>query len=479
MGMTFFEKVWDEHIVHRFTETEALLSIDRLILHDMSGSEALYQLDKSGRTPFSPEMVFTTIDHFIATFPGRGPNDERTVSTIGTGSAKGAGVERMNILRTLSLKFGVNFFDIGSPNQGITHVMATEAGIALPGVMLVCGDSHTSTIGGIGAVAWGIGASEAQHVAATQTLLQTKPKMMRIKLEGRPGPNVSAKDMVLHLIRQIGAQAGVGYAVEFAGSAVRDMPVEQRLTLCNMAIEFSAKMAFVPADEKTFEYLKGREFAPKHKAWNAAVAHWRTLHSDDDAVFDTEITCDVSGLEPQVTWGLSPAHTLGLHEQVPDPAAETDPQRRAAMERALTYMQLEPGEILAGQKIDVAYIGTCTNSRLSDLREAAKILRGRKVAEGVQAVCVTGSSSVKAAAEAEGLDKIFKAAGFEWDESGCFGCTGLPSARGARTVSSANRNFENRGGLQTRTHLASPATVAASAVAGCIADVGDYLGQGA
>lgn len=471
MSTTFFEKVWNEHIIHQFSERECLLAVDRLVLHDMSGSEALFQLDKSGRIPLKEKMVFSTIDHFIATFPGRGPNDERTVSTSGTGAEKGAGVERMGILRNLSKKFDVNFFDVGTPNQGITHVMATEAGIALPGLVIVCGDSHTSTIGGVGAVAWGIGASEAQHVAATQTILQTRPKMMRVTINGVPGPNVNAKDIVLHLIRQIGAQAGVGYAVEFAGSTVRAMSVEERLTLCNMAIEFSAKMASVPPDEATFAYLKNKEYAPKGDDWDEALAHWRTLRSDDDAVFDTEVHLDVTGLEPQVTWGLSPQHTIGISEKVPDPAQEADPLRRAAIERALAYMQLSAGEHVHGQPIDVAYIGTCTNSRLSDLREAARILKGRKVAPGIQAICVPGSSSVRAAAEAEGIDKVFIEAGFDWNESGCFGCTGLPSARGARTVSSANRNFENRGGLQTRTHLASPATVAASAIAGRIADV--------
>jgi len=471
MGSTFFQKIWNEHIIHSFSERECLLAVDRLVLHDMSGSEALFQLDKAGRIPMKPEMVFSTIDHFIATFPGRGPEDERTVSTSGTGATKGAGVERMSILRNLSNKFGVNFADIGSLNQGITHVMATETGIALPGLIIVCGDSHTSTIGGIGAVAWGIGASEAQHVAATQTLLQTRPKTMRVTIDGVPGPNVTSKDIVLHLIRQIGAQAGVGYSVEFAGSAVRDMPVEGRLTLCNMAIEFSAKMASVPPDEVTFAYLKDREYAPKGAAWDEAVRHWRTLRSDDDAVFDSEIHTDITGLEPQVTWGLSPQHTVGISERIPDPAHETDELRRAAMERAIAYMQLTPGDTVLGQKIDVAYIGTCTNSRLSDLREAARVLRGHKVAPGVLAVCVPGSSSVRAAAEAEGLDRIFIDAGFEWNESGCFGCTGLPGAAGARTISSANRNFENRGGLQTRTHLASPATVAASALKGHIADV--------
>lgn len=473
MGSTFFEKVWNEHVIHAFSERECLLAIDRLVLHDMSGSEALFQLDKAGRVPIKPGMVFSTVDHFIATFPGRGPEDERPVSTSGTGANQGAGVERMAILRNLSHKFGVNFADVGSINQGITHVMATEAGIALPGLMIVCGDSHTSTIGGVGAVAWGIGASEAQHVAATQTILQTRPKMMRVTIDGIPGVGTTAKDIVLHLIRQIGAQAGVGYAVEFAGATVRDMSVESRLTLCNMAIEFSAKMASVPPDDATFAYLKDRQYAPKGAAWDEAVRHWRTLRTDDDAVFDTEIHLDVTDLEPQVTWGLSPQHTVGIHERVPDPALENDPLKRAAMERALGYMQLKAGDAVAGQPIEVAYIGTCTNARLSDLREAAKVLKGRKVAAGVQAVCVPGSSSVRTAAEAEGLDQIFIEAGFAWNESGCFGCTGMPSARGARTVSSANRNFENRGGLNTRTHLASPATVAASAIAGRIADVRD------
>jgi 3-isopropylmalate/(R)-2-methylmalate dehydratase large subunit len=351
---------------------------------------------------------------------------------------------------------------VADARQGIVHVISPELGIALPGTTLVCGDSHTCTVGGIGALAWGIGSSEGEHVLATQTLTQTRPQTMRINFEGSLGAGVYPKDMILHLIGTIGVNGGIGYAVEFAGAAI-----------CNMAIEFTAKYGFVPADDVTFAYLNGRQFAPKGEAWDRAVAYWRSLATDPDAVFDREVTIDSTAIRPQVTWGSSPQQVVAIDGATPALAAIPDAAERTFVERGLDYMQLEAGMPIEGVPIEAAYIGSCTNARLSDLRVAAAVLKGRKVAPGVQAICVPGSTQVKAFAEAEGLDQIFKAAGFEWHESGCALCANIGNDRLAnvRVISTTNRNFEGRQGPRTRTHLASPATVAASAVAGRIADV--------
>jgi 3-isopropylmalate/(R)-2-methylmalate dehydratase large subunit len=350
--------------------------------------------------------------------------------------------------------------------------VSPELGVALPGLTLVCGDSHTCTVGGIGALAWGIGSTEGEHVLATQTLAQSKPKTMRVNFEGTVPAGVLPKDMVLALIGQVGANGGIGYAVEFAGSAVRDMPIEGRLTLCNMAIEFSAKYGFVPADETTLAYLEGREFAPKGEMWERAAAYWRGLATDPGAVFDREVTVDCTALKPHVTWGTSPQHVVPIDGRVPDPAGQSEEGVRTQMNRALDYMQLTPGTALEGLAVQGAYIGSCTNARLSDLREAAALLRGRKVAPGVTAICVPGSTQVKADAEAEGLHRVFLDAGFEWHESGCGMCGngGRGEFADKRVISTTNRNFEGRQGPRTRTHLASPAMVAAAAVKGFITD---------
>jgi 3-isopropylmalate/(R)-2-methylmalate dehydratase large subunit len=355
--------------------------------------------------------------------------------------------------------------------QGIAHVVAPELGIALPGTTLVCCDSHTCTVGGVGALAWGIGASEAEHVLATQTLAQAKPKNMRVRFEGDLPRGVYAKDLVLALIGRVGANGGIGYAVEFAGSAIAQLPIEGRLTLCNMAVEFSAKYGFVPPDALTFEYLRGKAYAPQGAAWDDAVAYWRGLRTDPAARFDAEVVIDVSALAPQVTWGTSPQHVCAAHDRVPAPSAERDDEARTEAQKALDYMQLSAGQALCGVPIDVAYIGSCTNARLSDLRVAAQVLKGHKVKPGVQAICVPGSTPVKLAAEAEGLDRIFIDAGFEWHASACGFCGHIGDDRFAnlRVISTTNRNFKGRQGPLTRTHLASPATVAASALAGCIA----------
>jgi 3-isopropylmalate/(R)-2-methylmalate dehydratase large subunit len=461
-GLTFFEKVWSEHVIADLGADTCLLQIDRLFLHEMSGGTAIRALEASGREPASRGQVYGVIDHLISSQPGRGPDD-----TGGRG-----GSDQIRSMRTLSHKHGLHFFDTTDPRQGIVHVVSPELGIALPGLTLVCGDSHTCTVGGVGALAWGIGSTECEHVLATQTLAQVKPKTMRVNFEGELAAGVYPKDMVLHLIGTIGANGGIGYAVEFAGAAIRRMPVEGRLTICNMAIEFQAKYGFVPPDEITFEYLKGREFAPQGEAWERAVAYWRGLTTDPDAVFDHEVTIACGDIRPQVTWGTSPQQVGPIDGRVPDPSEIEDPGTRALLERAIDYIRLAPGTQLEGTPIDVAYIGSCTNARLSDLRAAADILRGRKVAPGIEAICVPGSTQVKLAAEAEGLDRVFRDAGFEWHESGCGFCAHMGNDRmtDRRVISTTNRNFEGRQGPSTRTHLASPATVAASAVAGRISD---------
>jgi 3-isopropylmalate/(R)-2-methylmalate dehydratase large subunit len=462
MAGTLVDKLWDLHTVADLGDGTSLLYIDRIFLHERTGSVALQGLAAAGRTVRNPEQVFCTMDHIVDTFPGRGDATRMP-----------GGTEFITATRAAARAAGINLFDLGDDRQGIVHVVSPEQGIALPGVTLVCPDSHTCTLGGLGALAWGIGSTDGEHALATKTLAVRKPKLMRVTFRGRLAAGVYAKDLILNLIHQHGAAGGSGYAVEFAGEAIAALGVEARLTLCNMAVEFGAFTGIVAPDERTIEYVRGRPFAPRGADWDRAVAHWRTLRSDPDAVFDRELEVDCSTLAPQVTWGTSPQHGTGVDGAVPDPAAEADANRRSAMERALAYMSLTPGTALAGLPIEAAFIGSCTNSRLSDLREAARVLRGRHVAPGVKAICVPGSSTVKRAAEAEGLDAVFRAAGFEWRESGCSMCFfagGESFGLEERVITSTNRNFENRQGPRTRSHLASPATVAASAIAGRISD---------
>ena len=459
---TFLDKVWADHVITRLQGDMDLLQIDRLVLHELSGSQVVRALSEAGRTPACRKQVYTVIEHLISTRPGRGPNESPSKS----------GAIMIETTRRASRDWGFHFIDVDDPRQGIAHVIVPEQGIVFPGATLVCCDSHTSTVGGLGALAWGIGASEAEHVLATQTLAQTKPKALRVNFEGRLPAGVTAKDMILALIGQVGAQGGIGFAAEYGGSAVLALGVEARLTLCNMSVEFSCKAGAVPPDDTTFEYLAGRPFSPQGTAWDQALAHWRTLPSDAGAHFDREVTLDCSALEPQVTWGVSPQQVVGIRGVVPHPHEAVDGEARQLAERALAYMQLTPGQALQGLPVDVAYIGSCTNARLSDLRAAAAVLRGRRVKPGLQAVCVPGSTAVKHAAEAEGLHRVFIDAGFEWHESACGFCGHLGDDRFAnlRVISTTNRNFEGRQGPRTRTHLASPATVAASAIAGAIAD---------
>ena len=459
---TFLDKVWNEHVIADLGGGSALLRIDRFILHDLNGGVAFPSLERSGRAVLRPDLVFAVMDHLIDTRPGRGSDD----------AANPRGVEFIQSTRRCAEKFGITLFDVDDPRQGICHVIAPELGIVLPGLSLVCCDSHTCTLGGLGALAFGVGSTEGVHVLATQTLVQSKPLRMRVTLTGRPQNCVTAKDIILGLIGKIGASGGNGYAVEFTGQTIDEMSVESRLTLCNMSIEFTAKYGFIPPDDVTFQFLAGRDFSPNGRLWDQALNYWRSLPSDADAVFDKDISMDCGSLAPQVTWGTSPEHVIPIDHHVPSPDKARDSGARQRAQTALEYMQLSPGTEIEGTPIDAAYIGACTNARLSDLRDAARFLKGRKVAPGIQAVCIPGSTRVKREAEAEGLHHVFLDAGFEWHEAGCGLCANMGNERfaGLRVISTTNRNFEGRQGPLTRTHLASPATVAISAVNGRISD---------
>ncbi|WP_342724616.1 3-isopropylmalate dehydratase large subunit [Bradyrhizobium sp. B097] len=462
MAKTLLDKLWDLHVVADLGGGWSLLHIDRHLLHDLSGTAGLAALAQKGHAVANPELAFATPDHVVSTRPGR------TGETFEPGARLWAG------LRDLSHKAGIRYFELGDMGQGIVHVMAPELGITLPGVSLICGDSHTCTNGGLGALAFGVGSSELTHALATQTLRQRRPKAMRVRFEGKPGKGVTSKDLILHLIGKVGASAGTGYAVEYGGEAVRAMDVEARMTMCNLSIELGAKIGFVAPDETTFRYVEGRRFAPRGKAFDDALAHWRSLHADADARYDRDEIVRADDVAPTVTWGTSPEHAIAIDQAIPDPATAPDPVSRKAWQEALDYMALTPGRPIAGTKVDWVFIGSCTNSRLSDLREAAGLSRGRQVAPGLNAWIVPGSEKVKRKAEAEGLDAVFKAAGFQWREPGCSMCVaanGEQVPTGARCVSTSNRNFVGRQGPGARTHLASPAMAVAAAVTGMITDV--------
>jgi 3-isopropylmalate/(R)-2-methylmalate dehydratase large subunit len=438
-----------------------LLHVDRHLLHDLGGSRGLLDLRERGLPVHSPHLTFATPDHAISSAPGR-----RDTSRVGR--------ELLLALREETGAAGIRLFDVDEPGQGIVHVMGPELGLSLPGCLIVCGDSHTCTHGGLGALAFGVGSSELAHVLATQTIVQRRPKAMRVNFEGSMPIGVTPKDLILCLIGVIGAAGGTGYAVEYAGSAVRALDLEGRLTICNLSIELGAKMGFMAPDDTTFAYLAGRPFAPKGHMWERAVADWRQLPSDPGAQFDRELTLNVASIAPQVTWGTSPEHVIAVDQSIPDPATIADPSRRGGIEAALDYMGLKPNQPILGTKVDWVFIGSCTNSRLSDLRAAAAVVRGRKVAEGVRAWVVPGSEQIKRDAVAEGLDLIFTGAGFQWREPGCSMClaaNGETVPRGERSISTSNRNFVGRQGPGARTHLASPAMAAAAAIAGVITDV--------
>ncbi|MFV8784202.1 3-isopropylmalate dehydratase large subunit [Microbulbifer sp. SA54] len=457
---TLFDKLWSAHTVCDLDSGETLLYIDRVFLHERTGSIALQSLHSAGYGVRDARRVFCTMDHIVDTFPGRG---DKTLMPSGS--------EFIVATRHETRAADIRLFDVDDPDQGIVHVISPEQGLVLPGLTLVCPDSHTCTQGAIGALAWGIGSSEAEHALATGTLRVRKPKNMRVVVDGTLSPGVTAKDLVLHLIAQFGANGGAGYAVEFSGSAIRQLDVEARFTLCNMAVEFSAFTAVIAPDEKVESYLEGRDFAPKGEHWQEAVEYWRSLHSDDGAAFDRELHVDAAAVGTAVTWGTSPEQVAGINGRIPDPASFAEPHRREAAVRALEYQGLKAGDSIADIAVDAAFIGSCTNSRLSDLRAAAAVVRGQRIAPGVRGVVVPGSRRVKKAAEREGLDRIFVEAGFEWRDSGCSMCFyagGETFGEFQRVISTTNRNFEGRQGPNTRTHLASPTTVAASAITGSI-----------
>jgi 3-isopropylmalate/(R)-2-methylmalate dehydratase large subunit len=472
MGRTLYDKIWDEHVVHTEDDGTAVLYIDRHLVHEVTSPQAFEGLRQTGRKVWRVSSVVATADH----------NTPTTGWELGyDGIADPISKEQITTLDSNIAEFGAAaFFPFMSKRQGIVHVVGPENGATLPGMTVVCGDSHTSTHGAFGALAHGIGTSEVEHVLATQTLLAKKAKNMLVKVDGRLPQGCGAKDIVLAIIGKIGTAGGTGYTIEFGGSAIRALSMEGRMTVCNMAIEAGARAGLVAVDDKTIDYVKGRPMAPTGLEWEQAVAYWRTLHSDPDAHFDTVVELDATQILPQVTWGTSPEMVLPITGQVPDPDKEKDPNKRNAIERALTYMGLQPGKALADIAVDKVFIGSCTNSRIEDIREAAAVVRklGQKVARNVKlAMVVPGSGLVKQQAEQEGLHEVFKAAGFEWREPGCSMCLAMNADRlepGERCASTSNRNFEGRQGAGGRTHLVSPAMAAAAAIHGHFVDIRPY-----
>jgi 3-isopropylmalate/(R)-2-methylmalate dehydratase large subunit len=461
-GRTLFDKVWDEHVVDTLAPGIDLLHIDRHLLHDMHGGDAIAQVLQRGLPVRHPELNFATPDHVIETRPGR------------TGGIAPWADRLVQELREETQRTGVRIYDVGQDGNGIVHVIGPELGISLPGLTIVCGDSHTCTHGALGAIAFGIGATEIQHVLATQTLPQRRPKTMRAEFTGTLPRGVGAKDMILALIGKIGTAGATGYALEYCGEAVRALDMEGRLTMANLSIESGAKVGMIAPDDTTFAWLQGRPHAPGGALWNEALACWRTLASDPDARYDAEVALACGTLAPHVTWGTSPEQVVRVDGDIPDPRSAPDEARRKAWAEALAYMGLQGGRPIAGTRIDRVFIGSCTNSRLPDLRRAARIVQGRRVASHVAAWVVPGSERVKRQAEAEGLHEVFLAAGLKWREPGCSLCVGANGElvpQGQRCVSTSNRNFAGRQGPGARTHLASPETAAAAAIAGAIVDV--------
>ena len=463
---TLLDKIWDRHAVVERTDGQTLLYIDRHLIHD--GSRRAFEvLSERGLPVRRPERTFGTPDHYVPTI-SRNPADIEDAD----------GRRMVEAIARNTAAHGITLFDLDDPRQGIVHVIGPEQGITQPGMTMVCGDSHTSTHGALGALAFGIGASEVSHVLATQTLWQRKPKAMRISVDGRLATGVTAKDVILAIIAKIGAGGAVGHAIEYAGSTIRGLSMEGRLTICNMSIEAGARAGMIVPDDTTIAYIEGRPYAPKGAQWEQAVAFWRALPSEPGAAFDREVALDAAAIAPMVTWGTSPEDATSIAGRVPDPDDVADPERRAAMLKSLDYMGLAPGTPMIGIAVDRVFIGSCTNSRIEDLRLAARVASGRKVAPNVRAMVVPGSGLVKRQAEVEGLDRIFTDAGFAWREAGCSMCVGMNGdlvASGERCASTSNRNFVGRQGKGARTHLVSPAMAVAAAVTGAFTDVRTLL----
>jgi 3-isopropylmalate/(R)-2-methylmalate dehydratase large subunit len=466
-GKTLYEKIWDQHVVRDNGDGTALLYIDRHLVHEVTSPQAFEGLRLAGRKPWRVSANLAVPDHNVPT-TDRSQGIEDPISRTQVETLDGNCEE-----------FGITEFKMEDIRQGIVHVIGPEQGATLPGMTIVCGDSHTSTHGALGALAHGIGTSEVEHVLATQTLVQKKSKTMLVSVEGKVAPGITAKDIVLEVIGEIGTAGGTGYAIEFGGEAIRDLSIEGRMTVCNMAIEAGARAGMVAVDYKTIEYVKGRPYAPKNEMWDMAVEQWQGLHSDDDAEFDEVVRIDAASIQPQVTWGTSPEMVVAVGDKVPDPDKESDSVKADGMRKALAYMDLQANTPINQIAVDKVFIGSCTNSRIEDLRAAAQVAQGRKVADNIKlAMVVPGSGLVKQQAETEGLDKIFIEAGFEWREPGCSMCLAMNADRlepGERCASTSNRNFEGRQGQGGRTHLVSPAMAAAAAVTGHFVDVRELI----
>ncbi len=467
MSRTLFDKIWDAHVVDRLEDGTCVLYIDRHLVHEVTSPQAFEGLRLAGRKVRRVDETIAVVDHNI-------PTDADRLNGINEPESK----LQIETLEANVAAFGVPYFPVSDARQGIVHVIGPEQGISLPGFTIVCGDSHTSTHGALGALAFGIGTSEVEHVLATQTLLQKPAKNMLVRVDGVLPPGCTGKDIVLAIIGKIGTAGGTGHVIEFGGAAIRALDMAGRLTVCNMSIEAGARAGLIAPDETTFEYIKGRPYAPKGEDFEKAVAYWKTLPSDEGAHYDKIVVLDAAQIAPQVTWGTSPEAVISITGTVPDPQAEPDEARRDQLQQMLRYMDLQPGQKIAGTKVDVVFIGSCTNSRIEDMRAAAAVAKGRHVAPGVRVLVVPGSGLVKAQAEAEGLAKIFTEAGFEWREAGCSMCLGMNPDKltpGQRCASTSNRNFEGRQGPGGRTHLLSPAMAAAAAVTGVLTDVRELV----
>src|SRR6059058_2222393 len=458
---TLYDKIWNDHLVHEANDGTCLIYIDRHLVHEVTSPQAFEGLRNTGRKVRAPEKTLAVVDHNIPTTDRSKPNPDPE------------SIEQMRVMAENAREFGIEYYNEHDKRQGIVHVIGPEQGFTLPGTTIVCGDSHTSTHGAFGALAHGIGTSEVEHVLATQTLIQKKAKNMRAVVDGALPDGVTAKDIILAIIGEIGTAGGTGHVLEYAGPAIRALSMEQRMTVCNMSIEGGARAGLIAPDETTFQYIAGRQHAPKGRAWDAALERWRKLPSDDGAVYDKQITIDADRLEPMITYGTNPGMGIAITAPVPDPSDIADPLQRDSVEKALRYMGLEGGKPLLGRAVNVVFIGSCTNSRISDLRTAASLLKGRKVNPKVRVMVVPGSQEVKRQAEAEGLPEIFRTAGCEWREPGCSMCIAMNGDQlqpGEYSVSTSNRNFEGRQGKGGRTFLASPLTAAASAITGRVTD---------